>query len=85
MGRAVQTAILLLIVVALFTVLVTPDPSDDVKGVLHKIHLELAVLLHCVHLQHVRSDPGTIAAGLATLFRKSLVSELLDLNCARLC
>lgn len=85
MERSVQTAILMLIVAALFTVLVTPDLGDDVAGVLHKTHLELAALLGCVHFLRMESDPSTIAALTETFPRGGLVCERLDLNCIRLC
>ena len=75
----------MLIVFALFTVLVTPDMGDDVVGVLHKTHLELAALLSCVHFLRVGSDPSTIAALTETFPPRGLVCERLDLNCVRLC
>ena len=83
MGRLVRVGIVVLAVVAIATVLATPDPTDDVSGVLNgaQIHFSLLcigpLLVTATNLSHyidsslnsVHNDP----------------SLLIDAICVRLC
>ena len=75
----------LLMIVAVATVLISPDPTDDVPGILHQ-HLKVQKMAVIVHL------PVNIAAHLAAgiVFGPGRISgfscaDLAALTCVRLC
>ncbi len=84
MGILVKVVLALLIVLSVATILATPDPTDDVMGVLHQQHMVLAQLvflglIHIVPLLITSSSvPDTPAEAPPSL-------NLLDLVCVRLC
>jgi hypothetical protein len=83
-GTFVKVAVALLIVVSVATILVTPDPTDDVIGVVHQ-HQGPAVYLVFLNLIH-----GITLSVTSLLLSDAAPEELhspdlLDLVCVRLC
>jgi len=83
MGRLVWLGMVLLAMIAIATVLVTPDPTDDVSGLLNSAHIHL-----------LPSSNGSLAlAVLNHTYRVALpqtsihqdFSHLIDSICVRLC
>ncbi|HEY1262955.1 MAG TPA: hypothetical protein VGF06_05490 [Terriglobales bacterium] len=72
-----------LVILAVATILVTPDPADDVLGVLHKHHLMHVAPVFAGVLQPVLLLASFLPAGLAS--RRSESADLFDLICVRLC
>jgi hypothetical protein len=83
-GTFVKAVVGLLIIVSVATILVTPDPTDDVMGVVHQHQILTAQL---VFLNLV---PGVLMA-MSSIGGNDVVAEelhspdLLDLVCVRLC
>jgi thiosulfate reductase cytochrome b subunit len=83
-GTFVKVAIALLIVVSVVTILVTPDPTDDVLGVVHQHQM---AAFHLVFLSLVYG----VALAVTAALRNDATSEelhspdLIDLVCVRLC
>lgn len=82
--RFFKVAVILLVVVAVATILITPDPSDDVAGVLHAKHSPISFTLFATLL---KSLPLPVARVVSrdSLARREMHPDLLDLVCARLC
>jgi hypothetical protein len=83
-GTFVKVAVGLLIIVSVVTILVTPDPTDDVMGVMHQhqvasFHLVFLNLIHGVAL------PVTSLLGNDASPEELHSPDLLDLVCVRLC
>jgi hypothetical protein len=83
-GTFVKVAIALLIVVSVATILATPDPTDDVLGVVHQHHV---TTFHLVFLTLIYglSLAVTSALGNDASSEELRSPDLLDLVCARLC
>jgi hypothetical protein len=85
MSRGFKIGIALLALVAVATVLITPDPTDDVQGVVHhlaKLH-KLAVVASIPIKALAASQIGTIVS--PDFLTNLPTASLLDLVCARLC
>ena len=84
MGTFVKAVVGLLIIVSVVTILVTPDPTDDVMGVVHQ-HQILTAQLVSLNIVH------GVFLGLNSIGGNEVVGEelhspdLLDLVCVRLC
>jgi len=83
-GRPFRLVVLLLVVAAVVTILLTPTPNDDVLGVMHRNHSALAVvvaigLLQAAVLIRSRHYPQNNSS------RLSLSSNILELVCQHLC
>jgi hypothetical protein len=83
-GTFVKVVIALLIIVSVVTILVTPDPTDDVLGVVHQhhvatFHLVLLTLIYGLFLA------VTSALGNDATSEELRSPDLLDLVCVRLC
>ena len=83
MGRAVQIASVLLVVVGVVCVLVTPDLTDDVDGVFHDYHADLLVLVGAFPI-------GLLITTTADLFIREVLPfqhalDLIVITCVRLC
>jgi hypothetical protein len=82
-GTFTKVVLGLLIIVAVTTILVTPDPSDDVMVILHQQHVLTAqpVLLSVIQvsLSTLRLSQSEDVSDVA------LSADLLDLVCSRLC
>ncbi|MBI3478494.1 MAG: hypothetical protein HY010_22430 [Acidobacteria bacterium] len=84
MMRLAKVGLAIVIVVSVASILITPDPSDDVNGVLQQRHAVKAasitvsvVPLHIVPRISVRLAPESL--------RPMVRSNLLDLVCVLLC
>jgi hypothetical protein len=82
-GNFVKVALILIVVVAVATILVTPDPKDDVPGVLHKAQV-YGLSLSSAVLQPLAVSPARAMAHLVPFYQPDS-SGLLDLVCVRLC
>jgi len=83
-GTFVKLAIGLLVILSVVTILVTPDPTDDVMGVLHQHQAVIAPLVF-LSLIHSVALSVTSALGNDAASEELHSSELLDLVCVRLC
>jgi hypothetical protein len=85
MSRGFKIGIALLALVAVATVLITPDPTDDVQGVVHHLAKlqKLAVVASIPIKALAASQIGTIVS--ADFLMNLPTASLLDLVCARLC
>ena len=83
-GRLFKLIVLLLVVAAVATILLTPTPNDDVPGVMHRNHssvamvvapglLQVAVLIRSFHYPQNNAS------------RPTLSSNILELVCQHLC
>jgi hypothetical protein len=74
----------LLIIVSVATILITPDPSDDVVGVLHQQHsigfLPVFVKLVCPTTLALFCDPSKDSSA-----HFSRISDFLEMVCTHLC
>jgi hypothetical protein len=83
-GTLVKVIVGLLIILAVTTILVTPDPSDDVMGVVHPhnaVHAQL-VFLSLIH------DVPLLTGSLVVRENEPQAihpTDVVDLVCARLC
>ncbi len=85
MMRGVRIVVCLLLIVSVATILITPDQTDDVPGVLH----------HIVKLQKFMAVWASLFSSVALLSARATTSivpartpdppELLTLLCVRLC
>lgn len=83
-GRVFKIVVLLLVVTAVTTILLTPSPSDDVPGVMHRSHSHVAAAVVTGLLQiasltrssHLAQDPST---------HPLQVSNFLELHCQHIC
>jgi len=83
MGQFFRAFVVIVVAVALATVLLTPDPNDDVNGLLHQQHVKFFLALQGLFLQAVESYASVCAADMISSSSRAL--ELVDLNCVRLC
>jgi hypothetical protein len=84
MLRLAKLGLAIVIVVSLASILITPDPSDDVDGVLQRHHLVKVAVAPISARQ--RESPAQVSGELSLLvFPRSTPSNLLDLVCVRLC
>jgi hypothetical protein len=86
MMRGVKICACLLVIVAVATILITPDPADDVPGVLHHIlKLQKAVAVWGGGLlSSIALLPGTSITPVVSAYAPES-PELLTLLCTRLC
>jgi hypothetical protein len=82
-GNFVKVTVIVIAVVAVAAILVTPDPKDDVLGVLHKAQLSALHLAGAALPLLLFSPIRTMAQPAPTYHPDS--SGLLDLVCVRLC
>lgn len=82
-GNCVKVTVILIIVVAVAAILVTPDPNDDVPGLLHKAQV-YALSLSGVISPLLLGLPVRSVAQPAPSYQPDS-SGLLDLVCVRLC
>ena len=85
MARGFKIGVAVLALLAVATVLITPDPTDDVQGILHHLgKLQKLAVLASIPLKTLS---GSQIRSLA--WRESAVNpappSLVDLVCARLC
>lgn len=78
-----RTFLIFILVVAVATVLFTPDPGDDVQSVLHQHMWLFGIVLVCVLLQ--RYSAGAPPSLRLTEVSKFDPSSRLQLACVRLC
>jgi hypothetical protein len=81
-GRSIQVASTVLVIVAVVCVLVTPDLGDDVDGVIHKTPLNFSLIFSRFHVGGLTSAPPVLSP-VATNCNRSF--QLVDLICVRLC
>ena len=74
----------LLIIVSVATILITPDPSDDVVGVLHQHH-SLTPLAVVIGLEHEIAVVRSSAPSPDASATPSRLEDLLEKVCTRLC
>ena len=84
MGTFLKFAVVLLVMLSVATILLTPDPTDDVMGVVHQhqvaaVHLVFLNLIHDVVLS---VTPSLISDAAPEELHSP---DLLDLVCVRLC
>jgi hypothetical protein len=82
-GNFVKVTVIVIAVLAVAAILVTPDPRDDVLGVLHKAQLSALHLSGAVLPLLLLSPILTMAQPAPSYHPDS--SGLLDLVCVRLC
>ena len=85
MGRVQRVILVLLLVVTVATVLVTPDPTDDVQGLLHRPHVQFSLTI----LSLFRLSLGFLSSGILSCLQApshtAQTDELMNLLCVRLC
>ena len=84
MLRLAQVGLAIVIVVSVASILITPDPSDDVDGALQGKHLVKVILAPISVSKSQSLLPVTRTFGPVAVQRPTL-SNLLDLVCVRLC
>lgn len=82
MGTFVKVAVALLIVVSVATILVTPDPTDDVMGVMHQHQVPTVSLVSLIHGVSLPATPSLVSDAAPEELHSP---DLLDLVCVRLC
>jgi hypothetical protein len=82
-GTAAKVVLGLMIILSVTTILLTPDPNDDVMGILHQQHVMAVqpVLLSVVQV----FIASTLVRISDELVEVPLSVDLLDLVCTRLC
>ena len=74
----------IVIILAVARILITPDPTDDVNGVLQQRHLVKATVVLLFAVQSQPTPPSTV--GLPRLrFQPPIQNNRLDLTCVLLC
>jgi hypothetical protein len=82
-GTFAKAVLVLLIVLSIATILFTPDPNDDVLGILHQQHVLTA---QPVFLSLVQTSVSTESLAVPDASVSVLLSaDLIDLVCNRLC
>ncbi len=88
MRPILKFAVALAVVLAVATVLITPDPTDDVEGVLLRTHQPVVhAVFHAISSRTLQSFASRF---LPAVYRdlsahRSQPADLLDLVCVRLC
>jgi len=80
-----KIVVALLVIVAVATILISPDPTDDVPGILHS-HLKLQKVAS-VFYEPLSTGSGLVASVLLAALRASSFSssDVVALTCVRLC
>jgi hypothetical protein len=82
-GTTAKVVLGLVIVLSVTTILLTPDPTDDVMGILHQQHV---MAIQPVLLSAVQVFVATSLVRVSDeLVEVPLSVDLLDLVCTRLC
>lgn len=84
MLRLAKVGLAIVIVVSVASILITPDPSDDVDGALQRQHFVKATVVPISASQSGSLLPVTLGFAPVAL-RRSALANLLDLVCVRLC
>jgi len=82
-GQFLRAFVVIVVAVALATVLLTPDPNDDVSGLLHQQRVKFFLALQSLFLQAVGSYTPVRTADMISSSSRAL--ELVDWTCVRLC
>ena len=87
MMRMLQIVVILVVVLSVAYVLITPDPSDDVEGILVSNHPLTAHTLIGVSVPHIQMLTIVVAplSRVPTFIKCVTTSELLDLTCVYRC
>ena len=87
MMRVLQIVVVLMVVFSVAYVLITPDPTDDVEGILVSNHPLTAHTLIGVSVPHFQMPTIVLArwSTVPTFTRCLITSELLDLTCVYRC
>ena len=83
MKRALQIATVILAISAIACVLITPDLTDDVYGVVHNCHLDLAISLSAFCI-----DLATTTKSMLAILALSVphgCDDISAVTCVRLC
>ncbi len=83
MGRGVQIAAAILAVIAVACVLITPDLTDDVYGVVHSSHLDLTVAADALPAALGTAVPVSIVVRALSL--PHALADFAAVTCVRLC
>jgi nitrate reductase gamma subunit len=83
-GRLFKIAILLLVVAAVTTILITPTLSDDVPGLVHRNHGSVAMVV-AIGLVEVAALIRSCCRREDDSSHELLTSNILELVCQRLC
>jgi len=83
-GRYFKIAVLLLVVAAVATILLTPSPSDDVPGLMHRNH-STVVMAVAIGLVQVTALSRSSQVPLHSPRHPMLSSNFLELVCQHLC
>ena len=84
MLRLAKVGLAIVIVVSVASILITPNPSDDVDGALQGHHLAKVAVVRFSASQSQYFPPVTLEFVLIA-FQCSALSNLLDLACVRRC
>jgi len=84
MLRLAKVGLAVVIVVSVASVLITPDPCDDVDGALQRQHLVKTTVVP-VSASQSQSLLPVILGFAPVAWRRPALSSLLDLVCVRLC
>lgn len=84
MGRLLKSIVVLLIVAAVATILITPSAADDVPGVHHRSYPSPIAFIVAIGFAIAAIFRAQYLSA-STTSHRLLPSELLDLVCQRLC
>jgi hypothetical protein len=82
-GRVTRAGIVVLALIAITTVLVTPDPTDDVSGLLNSAQVHFSFPWQAGYFVSLLIDLHQVAPAQNAVDRD--FSSLIDTICARLC
>lgn len=83
-GRYFKIVVLLLVVTAVTTILLTPTPSDDVPGIMHRNHSPVAMAV-AVGLVQVAALISSRHRAQESPTHQLLSANFLELFCQHLC
>jgi len=82
-GRVTRVGIVVLAMLALATVLVTPDPTDDVSGLLNRAQIHFSLPCNGALVPALMDELRQLASKQITIQHDS--PDLIDSICVRLC
>jgi hypothetical protein len=84
MLKLAKIGLAIVIILAVARILITPDPTDDVNGVLQQRHLVKATVVLLFAVQSQPTPPSTVGL-LRFRFQPPIQNNRLDLICVLLC
>jgi len=85
MGRFLSVFLVLLLVVAVTTILITPDPTDDVEGVVRSAHVQFSLVILTFFRNSIDSVSSAILSAQVGSIYPAQPDELMNLLCVWIC